>query len=84
MAHDDNTSKFRAIITVSLRAVNRYGDETGGGDITYTKTVEVKNMVELGVYLERLNSKPFEYIQMVDPPTPEGEGYIQNDDRPPF
>lgn len=72
MARDDNTSKFKVAITIELIGVNRYGENTGHGNLSYTKTLEVKNMVELGVYLERLNSQPFEYIQMVDPPTPDG------------
>jgi hypothetical protein len=76
MARDENTAKFAATITVELEAVNKYGDRVGGGNITYTKTVEVKNMVELGVYLERLNDKPFEYVQMVDPPSPESDDEI--------
>jgi hypothetical protein len=74
MAKDMNTSKFVVTITVGLQPVNRYGDVLeGGGTIHYTKTLEVKNMVELGVYLERLSDKPFEYIQMVDPPAGNAE-----------
>lgn len=71
MARDDNTAKFKVTITIDLNAVNKYGDPIGNGNLSYTKTLEVKNMVELGVYLERLNEHPFEYIQMVDPPTPD-------------
>lgn len=70
MARDVKTALFKASIRIDLTPVNRYGDETGGGTIFYTTNLEIKNMVELGVYLERLNEKPFEYIQMVDPPVP--------------
>lgn len=73
MPRDDTTAKFKVNVTVDLTPVNRYGDELGSGHIQYTKTLEVKNMVELGVYLERLNEKPFEYIQMIDPPDPSKE-----------
>lgn len=74
MARDNITHTFKADITVTLTPVNKYGDELDtGGVFTYSKTVQVKNLVELGVYLERLNDKPFEYVQMVDPPTPESE-----------
>lgn len=74
MARDDNTAKFKVTIAIDLAPVNKYGDTTGdGGSITYSKTLEVKNMVELGVYLERLNSQPFEYIQMIDPPNTDAE-----------
>lgn len=71
MARDDNTSKFKVTLHVTLTPVNRYGDVLGTGDLTYSKTLEVKNLVELGVYLERLNERPFEYIQMVNPPDPD-------------
>jgi hypothetical protein len=72
MARDTNTALFKVAISVLLTPVNRYGDELSGpGEIHFTKNLEVKNLVELGVYLERLNEKPFQYIQMVDPPEPE-------------
>lgn len=82
MARDDNTAKFKVKLHIELTPVNRYGDQIGGGEIEFTRTLEVKNLVELGVYLERLNEKPFEYIQMVDP-----QPYTNNDapiTEPPF
>jgi hypothetical protein len=83
MAKDPITAKFKVDIQVTLIPVNKYGDELDQGSIRYTKTLEVKNMVELGVYLERLNSQPFEYIQMVDPPGDESAP-ILGDEGPPF
>lgn len=74
---DANTAKFKVHISVTLTPVNKYGDILDkDGEIRYTKTLEVNNIVELGVYLERLNQQPFEYIQMVNPPTPtEGDPF---------
>jgi len=83
MSKDEVTAKFKVDIQVTLIPVNKYGDELNQGSIRYTKTLEVKNMVELGVYLERLNSRPFEYIQMVDPPEAESAP-ILGDEGPPF
>jgi hypothetical protein len=70
MARDEITSKFKVDIHLTLTPINKYGDVlSGGGEIRYVRAIEVKNMMELAVYLERLNQKPFEYIQMVDPPS---------------
>jgi len=70
MAKDQKMVKFIVGINLNFVPVNQYGEvlPDQGGTLNYTITLEVKNIVELGVYLERLNVKPFEFIQMIDPP----------------
>lgn len=41
---DKNTVKWKVEIDVSLTGMNRHGEETGGGDIHFTKTIESESL----------------------------------------
>lgn len=54
MATDQNTAKWEAEITVTLKPKNTYGDSTGDGEFTFIRVVKKERLSEIVEMLEEI------------------------------